>query len=263
MIALIDNRPIVQKAYEINFLSCGVKLNCFSEVDILEWIKTLDPQTLESIDAFLVGQCESHPLSISQELVKLGSPVIIMLDMVRLDEVIGFFEAGVDDVIRKPMNIKEILCRINACRKRRRHSISQNVATDFQIFCNGRDAIVGGRPLELPRRERRLLEYFAANMRKRVTKGQIFNAIYGIFEEDICESVVESHVSKLRKKLRSRLGYDPIESKRFLGYKFDLRGNTKFNNNYEIDSDLQVLMQSANIREVSDISVRNKEISIR
>ena len=30
--------------------------------------------------------------------------------------------------------------------------------------------------------------------------------------------MVESHVSKLRKKLRAKLGYDPIESKRYLGY---------------------------------------------
>jgi DNA-binding response OmpR family regulator len=29
---------------------------------------------------------------------------------------------------------------------------------------------------------------------------------------------VESHISKLRKKLREQLGFDPIDSKRFLGY---------------------------------------------
>ena len=56
------------------------------------------------------------------------------------------------------------------------------------------------------------------NRGRRVSKTQIFNAIYGIFDENIEENVVESHVSKLRKKLRARLGYDPIESKRYLGY---------------------------------------------
>ena len=54
--------------------------------------------------------------------------------------------------------------------------------------------------------------------RNRVTKAQIYNAIYGLFDDNVEENVVESHVSKLRKKLRARLGYDPIESKRFLGY---------------------------------------------
>jgi DNA-binding response OmpR family regulator len=47
----------------------------------------------------------------------------------------------------------------------------------------------------------------------------VFNAIYGIFDEEVEENVVESHISKLRKKLRERLGFDPIDSKRFLGYR--------------------------------------------
>ena len=71
----------------------------------------------------------------------------------------------------------------------------------------------------LPRRERRILEYLASNRGRRVTKTQVFNAIYGIFDEEVEENVVESHISKLRKKLREKLGHDPIDSKRFLGYR--------------------------------------------
>ena len=62
------------------------------------------------------------------------------------------------------------------------------------------------------------------NKGRRVTKAQIFNSIYGIFDEDVEENVVESHVSKLRKKLRSHLSYDPIDSKRYLGYCIQLDG---------------------------------------
>ncbi|MGO4572096.1 winged helix-turn-helix domain-containing protein, partial [Microvirga sp. 2TAF3] len=54
----------------------------------------------------------------------------------------------------------------------------------------------------------------------RLTKTQIFNAIYGLYSNEVEESVVEGHVSKLRKKLRARLGYDPIEAKRYVGYKY-------------------------------------------
>jgi DNA-binding response OmpR family regulator len=52
-----------------------------------------------------------------------------------------------------------------------------------------------------------------------VTKSQIFSSVYGLFDQDINESVIESHVCKLRRRLRSRLGYDPIESRRHLGYR--------------------------------------------
>lgn len=37
-------------------------------------------------------------------------------------------------------------------------------------------------------------------------------------EEEVDECVVESHISKLRKKFKNALGYDIIDSKRFLGY---------------------------------------------
>ena len=70
----------------------------------------------------------------------------------------------------------------------------------------------------LPRRERRILEYLAANRMRRVSRSAIFNAVYGLFDDEVEESVVESHISKLRKKLRHALGYDPIDTKRFLGY---------------------------------------------
>lgn len=89
---------------------------------------------------------------------------------------------------------------------------------DLRIHLDGRDPEVKGDVLQLPRRERRILEYLARNQGRRVSKTQIFNFIYGVFDEGIDESVVESHVSKLRKKLRHALGYDPVDSKRYLRY---------------------------------------------
>jgi hypothetical protein len=47
------------------------------------------------------------------------------------------------------------------------------------------------------------------------------NSIYGIFDENVEENVVESHISKLRKKLRRNLGYDPVNSVRYLGYRLE------------------------------------------
>ena len=88
-----------------------------------------------------------------------------------------------------------------------------------QVDGLNRDPEIDGQPLPLPRRERRILEYLASNRGRRVTKTQVFNAIYGIFDEEVEENVVESHISKLRKKLREKLGHDPIDSKRFLGYR--------------------------------------------
>ena len=116
-----------------------------------------------------------------------------MNDAKSLEETLDLFAAGVDDVVRKPVHVR--------------------------VFYDGRDPEVAGEVLALPRRERRILEYLVNNKGCRVTKTQIFNYVYGLFSEDIDENVVESHISKLRKRLRHRLGYDPIDSQRFLGYR--------------------------------------------
>jgi two-component system, OmpR family, flagellar system response regulator FtcR len=110
-----------------------------------------------------------------------------------------------------------------AVRAGRRGGLLQDSAEvgELRVFFDGRDPQLKGVPLPLPRRERRILEYLVNNRGRRVSKAQIFNSIYGIFDENVEENVVESHISKLRKKLRRQLGYDPINSVRYLGYRLD------------------------------------------
>lgn len=108
--------------------------------------------------------------------------------------------------------------RIGAIRRRVETESDGATVGELRVFFDGRDPEVRGEPLPLPRRERRILEYLVGNQGRRVTKSQIFNSIYGLFDENVVEDVVESHISKLRKKLRHRLGFDPIDSKRYLGY---------------------------------------------
>jgi DNA-binding response OmpR family regulator len=135
-----------------------------------------------------------------------------------LNKRLVFSARGVDDVVRKPVHVREILARVHAIR--RRAEARQDCASvgGIQVFFNGSDPLVNGEALSLPRRERRILEYLLVNRGRRLTKAQIFNAVYGLFDDDVEENVIESHISKLRKKLRARLGYDPIDSQRFLGY---------------------------------------------
>ena len=147
------------------------------------------------------------------------APVIAMNETPSLEQTLGLFAAGVDDVVRKPIHVREILARVSAIRRRLESEEGQVVVGDMRVFFDGRDPEIKGVPLPLPRRERRILEYLVSNRGRRVSKSQIFNAIYGIFDENVEENVVESHISKLRKKLRRHLGVDPINSVRYLGYR--------------------------------------------
>ncbi len=61
----------------------------------------------------------------------------------------------------------------------------------MRVYFDGRDPEIKGEVLQLPRRERRILEYLVTNRGCRINKTQIFNSVYGLFSEDIDENVVE------------------------------------------------------------------------
>ncbi|MGE0500370.1 MAG: response regulator transcription factor [Rhizobiaceae bacterium] len=219
MIVIVDERALVKEGYFSLFDREGVASAGFGSNEFGEWVESAADEDLQSVRAFLIGECEGEKVSPKKIRDRSAAPVIALSDQHSLENTLRLFEAGVDDVIRKPVHIREILARITAIRRRVQDEANFTQVGALRIFMDGRDPEVDGLPLPLPRRERRILEFLAANSGRRVTKTQVFNAIYGIFDEEVEENVVESHISKLRKKLRDRLGYDPIDSKRFLGYR--------------------------------------------
>ncbi|MCR5855868.1 response regulator transcription factor [Mesorhizobium sp. J428] len=219
MIVIVDERELVKGGFSSLFSREGVASAGFLPGEFDEWIDTAAQPDLKAVSAVLIGECGEHDLSPRRIRDRTAAPVIALSEQHSLENTLKLFEAGVDDVIRKPVHIREILARVCAIRRRGAEEASYAEVGPMRIYMDGRDPEIDGAPLPLPRRERRILEYLATNSGRRVTKAQVFNAIYGVFDEDVEENVVESHISKLRKKLREKMGFDPIESKRFLGYR--------------------------------------------
>ncbi|CAN5118693.1 response regulator transcription factor [soil metagenome] len=223
MIVIVDERQLVTCGYEASFDREGVASMGFSAPDFSSWVDSAASSDIDAVEAFLLGDCseiEDHAVMIRS---RSFAPVIALNENPGLEHTLKLFAAGVDDVVRKPVHVREILARAEAIRRRRLGNSSETRghvdAGDIRVFSDGRDPVVGGEVLLLPRRERRILEYLVGCRGRLVTKSQIFSAIYGLFDEDVQENVIESHISKLRKKLRGRLGFDPVESKRYLGYR--------------------------------------------
>lgn len=221
MIVVVDERELVKSGYTSLFGREGVPSTGFDPNEFGEWVNTAADTDIDAVEAFLIGQGEAAlnlPRAIRDRSM---APVIAISDSPSLETTLAFFDCGVDDVVRKPVHPREILARAAAIRRRLKALTNFTDIGPIRVFSDGRDPEINGQPFALPRRERRILEYLVANRGRRVSKAQIFNAIYGIFDEDVEENVVESHISKLRKKLRKRLNFDPIDSKRFLGYCID------------------------------------------
>lgn len=220
MYVVVDQRIDVTSGFTAMFGREGFAAVGFDSDDFQDWLSSASERDLGAVQGFVLGEFESRATIPTSIRNRSQAPIIALSEIRSLDQTLELFRAGIDDVVRKPVHVREIVARSDAI-WRRVKSEMQEVGNDrLKIFFDGRDPEVDGEPLLLPRRERHILEYFAKNASRRITKTQLFNAIYGVFNDDVDETVVEGHISKLRKKLRMRLGYDVIDAKRFLGYQF-------------------------------------------
>ncbi len=219
MIIIVDEREAVTEGYTSWFGREGVSAAGFCPEEFSNWIKAVADPDVRAVEAVLIGECDIRKGMARLVRGRSRAAVIALNDSKSLEETLELFASGVDDVVRKPVHVREILARIKAIKARSQAEDDALAVGDIKVFPDGRDPMVGEDVMPLPRRERRILEYLVSNKGCRVNKTQIFNYVYGLFSEDIDENVVESHISKLRKRLRNRLGYDPIESQRYLGYR--------------------------------------------
>ncbi len=218
MIIIVDERVAVTQAYCSSLMREGLATTGFSHVEFSDWFSSADKKDIAAIETIIVGSFPDRNAAIMDIKAKCQVPVIAVNDHTDLESMIDLFVAGADDVVRKPVHAREFVARMGAIRRRTCATPSQMTVGQLRVYFDGRDPEIKGQVLMMPRRERRILEYLAANRTRRVNRSMIFNAVYGLFEEDVEESVVESHISKLRKKLKFALGYDPIDTRRYLGY---------------------------------------------
>ncbi|MEP9375402.1 response regulator transcription factor [Aquabacter sp. CN5-332] len=220
MYVIVDHREAVADSYVSGFSREGLSSLGLGEGEFKEWLRAASDHDLEAVEGFLLGDFDARPAFPDLIRTHCQAPIIALSDVKCLSQTLELFTAGIDDVVRKPVHVKEIVARSEAVRRRMIGVPKAPAEGRLQVFFDGRDPEIGGEPLPLPRRERHILEYLVKNSRRRVTKTQIFNTIYGIFNDDVDESVVEGHMSKLRKKLRQKVGHDVIDAKRYLGYQF-------------------------------------------
>ncbi|MGO4574392.1 response regulator transcription factor, partial [Microvirga sp. 2TAF3] len=183
--------------------------------DFRDWLEAASRADFEAVQGFLLGEFQDR-LACTETIRRHSpAPIIALSEERSLAQTLALLTAGMDDVVRKPVHVREILARAEAVWRRVNGQAHPLQDERLKVYFDGRDPDIDGHALILPRRERHILEYLVRNRGRRLTKTQIFNAIYGLYSNEVEESVVEGHVSKLRKKLRARLGYDPIEAKRY------------------------------------------------
>jgi len=150
----------------------------------------------------------------------LSAPVLILTARDDVRERIRGLDGGADDYLAKPFALGELEARIRALLRRGQPSGAHLGLGRLRFDAASRHASVGDAPLDLTARELAILELLLRRGGRVVGKQQLFDAIYS-WDADANLSVIEVHVSRLRRKLEAASAGVVVRMLRGLGYRLE------------------------------------------
>lgn len=146
-------------------------------------------------------------------------PIIFLTARDEVSDRIEGLDAGADDYLVKPFAIGELLARLRvACRRPSAGAGTPKIEVGRLVFDpSTRAAEVDGKPLCLPRRELALLELLARRVGRVVQRDYLDAEIYG-FDAEVSSNALETHVSRLRRRLLDAEAKADIRTVRGVGY---------------------------------------------
>ncbi len=145
-------------------------------------------------------------------------PVLMITAKGGFDDMEEGFRTGVDDYMVKPVNINEMVLRVNALLRRARiQSERRLVIGGTTLECDTLTVTVGDNSAVLPQKEFMLLYKMASYTGKIFTRKQLMDEVWG-YEGFADTHTVEVHIGRLRERFRDSNDFS-IVTIRGVGYK--------------------------------------------
>jgi DNA-binding response OmpR family regulator len=155
----------------------------------------------------------------------LTTPIIMLTAKGQERERVLGLNLGADDYITKPFSLEELLARINAVLRRTdpARSVGQRFTfADLQVDISSLKAARDSNQIELTRREAAIIQYFAANPNRVISREELYRRVWGEPMSDLGTRTTDMHIAKLRAKIeRDPDNLQIIKTVRGAGYKYE------------------------------------------
>ena len=133
---------------------------------------------------------------------RIHTPVLVITARADIGDKIDILDIGADDYLVKPFDLRELEARMRAVVRRHGGIPTSKIELgNVTIDIAAQSIAAAGQPLELTRREFRLLELLVLNPGQVVPRERLMDQLFG-YENAVNPNALELYVSRIRRRLK-------------------------------------------------------------
>jgi two-component system, OmpR family, response regulator MprA len=215
-ILVVDDEPAVRAALQRALALEGYDIDVASD-----GLEALDRIAQSPPDAVVldIAMPRLDGLQVSRRMRAAGdrTPVLMLTARDAVDDRVEGLDAGADDYLVKPFALRELQARLRALLRRTDRGAEPLRYADLVLDPVGHEVWRGERRVDLSRTEFSLLELLVRHPRQVLTRGQIFEAVWG-YDLGATSNALGVYIGYLRRKTEE--GGEPrlVQTVRGVGY---------------------------------------------
>lgn len=217
------NILVVEDNADMRELFCTVLSDSgYNSIPARDGMEALDIMDKEYIDLIvadiMMPEMNGYELTESLRDANYDLPILMVTAKDQFVDMQKGFQVGADDYMIKPINVKELILRVEALLRRAKISSDKKITVGSTVL--NYDALtvtINGKETILPQKEFYLLYKLLSYPNKIFTRQQLMDEIWGMFSETD-ERTVNTHINRLRDRFEGCNDFE-IVTVRGLGYK--------------------------------------------
>lgn len=216
-ILVIEDNEKLRHLMDIHLIRAGYQV--FDAGNGLEALDILKEMPIHLIIAdIMMPYMDGYELTAELRNARITIPVLLVTAKGTLEDKRKGFKTGADDYMVKPIDMEELLLRVEALL--RRSNLSEQHLLKFGATTLNSDALMvecADHSATLPQKEFQLLHMLLSYPNKIFTRITLMDEIWG-YDSETDSRTVDVHIKRLREKFADCPDFE-IETVRGLGYK--------------------------------------------
>ena len=198
---------------------------CLPAADGAEALEIMDKEYVDLIVAdIMMPNMDGYELTKAVRDAKMELPILMVTAKDQFDDMQKGFRAGTDDYMIKPINVRELVLRVEALLRRAKIQSEKKITVGGTVLdYDALTVTIRGEETILPQKEFYLLYKLLSYPNKIFTRPQLMDEIWGMFSETD-ERTVNTHINRLRERFAGCKDFE-IVTVRGLGYKAVKKGD--------------------------------------